>query len=64
METKDIVLTNQKKIACEGNGKEKNLGHPRVFLNMGEKDQINCPYCGRHFQYSDKVISETQREDH
>ncbi|MEE3047744.1 MAG: zinc-finger domain-containing protein, partial [Pseudomonadota bacterium] len=25
------------------------LGHPRVFLHMGEDDSVTCPYCSRHF---------------
>ena len=34
-------------VACDGgNGP---LGHPRVYLNMGDKGQIDCPYCGRHY---------------
>ncbi|MFN4312479.1 MAG: zinc-finger domain-containing protein [Ferrovibrio sp.] len=32
-------------VACDGGGGA--LGHPRVYLNMGEKHQIDCPYCGR-----------------
>lgn len=34
-------------VACDG-GKD-GLGHPRVFLNMGEHDHIDCPYCGRRY---------------
>ncbi len=34
-------------VACDGGGGA--LGHPRVYLNMGEKHEIDCPYCGRHF---------------
>ena len=34
-------------VACDGgNGP---LGHPRVFLNMGSDDSIDCPYCGRRY---------------
>ncbi|MFN4163414.1 MAG: zinc-finger domain-containing protein [Ferrovibrio sp.] len=32
-------------VACDGGGGA--LGHPRVYLNMGEKHEIDCPYCGR-----------------
>lgn len=34
-------------VACDGGGGA--LGHPRVYLNMGEKHSIDCPYCGRHY---------------
>ena len=39
-----------REVACDGgNG---SLGHPRVFLNMGDAGHIECPYCGAHFQLS------------
>jgi hypothetical protein len=25
------------------------LGHPRVWLEMGEADFVECPYCDRRF---------------
>ena len=34
-------------VACDGGGGA--LGHPRVYLNMGDKSDIDCPYCGRHY---------------
>ena len=34
-------------VACDGGGGA--LGHPRVYLNMGNKSEIDCPYCGRHY---------------
>ena len=34
-------------VACDGGGGA--LGHPRVYLNMGDKSEIDCPYCGRHY---------------
>ncbi|MCP4330517.1 MAG: zinc-finger domain-containing protein [Alphaproteobacteria bacterium] len=34
-------------VACDGgNGP---LGHPCVYLNMGDRHDIDCPYCGRRF---------------
>jgi uncharacterized Zn-finger protein len=47
MEPVEIVETDNPKVACEGDGGV--LGHPRVFLNMGDKHEIDCPYCGRRF---------------
>ncbi|UCH74192.1 MAG: zinc-finger domain-containing protein [Rhodospirillales bacterium] len=35
------------KVVCDGGGGA--LGHPRVYLNMGEAREIDCPYCGRRF---------------
>jgi uncharacterized Zn-finger protein len=34
-------------VACNGGGGP--LGHPRVFLNLGSKGEIECPYCSRLF---------------
>jgi NADH dehydrogenase (ubiquinone) Fe-S protein 6 len=42
-------------VACDG-GKGP-LGHPRVFLNMEGKGQIDCPYCSRRFVLGDGAAS-------
>jgi len=43
-ETKE---TDTPEVACDGG--DDALGHPRVFLNMGDRREIDCPYCGRRF---------------
>ncbi len=35
------------KVHCDG-GKGA-LGHPRVYLNLGDKHFVDCPYCGHRF---------------
>lgn len=47
MEPPEILEVDSPTIACDGGGGA--LGHPRVFLNMGEKTKIDCPYCGRQY---------------
>lgn len=42
----EIIEVQRAKVACDGGGA---LGHPRVFLNMGDKREIDCPYCGRRY---------------
>ncbi len=32
-------------VACDGDGGA--LGHPRVYLNMEGRGEVQCPYCGR-----------------
>jgi uncharacterized Zn-finger protein len=44
VETKEV---DSPTIACDGDGGA--LGHPRIYLNMGEKSSVDCPYCGRHY---------------
>lgn len=44
----EVVQSASKRVHCDGGG---TLGHPRVYLEMGEKEHIDCPYCGRRFIY-------------
>ena len=46
-EPPETIEVEELTVACDGGGGA--LGHPRVFLNMGEKTEIDCPYCGRQF---------------
>jgi uncharacterized Zn-finger protein len=41
------VTVRTKRVACDGVGGA--LGHPRVFLEMGEETFVDCPYCDRKF---------------
>jgi uncharacterized Zn-finger protein len=41
------VAVRSKRVACDGVGGA--LGHPRVWLEMGEADFVECPYCDRRF---------------
>lgn len=45
MQLFEVIRVNAKRVACDGGG--GGLGHPRVWLNLGEDDQIECPYCSR-----------------
>ena len=47
MEPPEILEVDTPQIACDGG--DGALGHPRVFLNMGDKREVDCPYCGRRF---------------
>ena len=44
LETIDV---EDKVVACDGG--DGPLGHPRVYLNMGDKRAVDCPYCGRRY---------------
>ncbi len=58
MEPPEIVSVDTPHVSCDGgNGP---LGHPLVYLEMGAKTAIDCPYCGRRFVLSangDKAAS-------
>jgi uncharacterized Zn-finger protein len=50
----DTIRVEENVVACDGTnpqGKSEvnRLGHPMVYLNMGEEGQVTCPYCSRHF---------------
>ena len=47
MEPPETIYSDSETLSCDGGGGA--LGHPRVFLNMEGKGQIDCPYCGRRF---------------
>lgn len=47
MQPVESVEVEDVKVVCDGGG--GTVGHPRVFLNMGEARQIDCPYCGKRF---------------
>jgi uncharacterized Zn-finger protein len=51
MEPTEIIEVESQKVACDGGS--GGLGHPRVFLNMEGKGQIDCPYCSRRFVLQD-----------
>ena len=43
----EIVETEDHRVACDGGGGA--LGHPRVFLEMGDENFVECPYCDKRF---------------
>ena len=43
----EMVVVRTRRVACDGVGGA--LGHPRVWLEMGEAGFVECPYCDRRF---------------
>lgn len=43
----EVVKVRSRRVACDGVGGA--LGHPRVWLEMGEADFVQCAYCDRRF---------------
>lgn len=41
-------MVHAHRIACDGGGGA--LGHPRVWLQIGELAFVECPYCDRRFE--------------
>ena len=40
------IVVSAKRVACDGGGP---LGHPRVYLDMGAENFVECGYCDRRF---------------
>ncbi|HTH97498.1 MAG TPA: zinc-finger domain-containing protein [Stellaceae bacterium] len=41
----ETILVSTKRVACNGGGGP--LGHPKIYLNLGDDDKALCPYCSR-----------------
>ena len=46
----EVVVVDKRRVACDGDGGA--LGHPRVFLEMGQGKEVECPYCDRKYVLS------------
>ena len=47
----EVITVNKRRVACDGDAGGV-LGHPRVFLDMGQGTDVECPYCDRKFVLS------------
>ncbi|NBB52263.1 zinc-finger domain-containing protein [Rhizobium sp. CRIBSB] len=41
------ILVTTTRVACDGGGGA--LGHPLVYMDMGEDEAVECGYCDRRF---------------
>ncbi len=46
------IACTTKHIACDGGGGA--LGHPKVWLEMGDDNFVICKYCDKHFIFTSK----------
>ncbi|WP_341808390.1 zinc-finger domain-containing protein [Wolbachia endosymbiont (group E) of Neria commutata] len=42
---------NNRKVCCRGDENDEGFGHPLIYLDIGEEEEIVCPYCGKAFLY-------------
>ncbi len=47
----ETVKVSTIEVACDGG--EGALGHPKVYLNMGDEGGVECPYCDKLFILED-----------
>jgi len=43
----EIIEVDDTRVTCQGTGGA--LGHPRVYLEMGDEGFVECSYCDRRF---------------
>ena len=56
MTTDEIIKVTTTTIGCDGGGV---LGHPTVYLKIGDAGEVICPYCSRQFVLSKDASAET-----
>jgi uncharacterized Zn-finger protein len=52
----ETVIVHTTRVACEGSGGA--LGHPKVYLQIGEEGFVDCGYCDRRFVLDEKARHE------
>jgi uncharacterized Zn-finger protein len=55
----ETIVVTRTRVACDGG--EGALGHPRVYLEMGEETFVVCGYCDRRFVLSPEAIEARAR---
>jgi uncharacterized Zn-finger protein len=53
IEAPETIVVNHTRVACDGGGA---LGHPKVYLEMGDADFVECGYCDRRFVLSEAAL--------
>ncbi|MBL4870599.1 MAG: zinc-finger domain-containing protein [Robiginitomaculum sp.] len=43
----EIIPVQDHRVACDGGGGA--LGHPKVYMDMGQNHSVQCKYCDRKF---------------
>ena len=48
------IIVSTKRVACDGGGGA--LGHPLVYMEMGDDNSVECKYCDRVFVMAADVL--------
>lgn len=51
----EVIIVSQTRIACDGGGGA--LGHPKVWLDMGQDNTVRCKYCDRVFALDPDAVT-------
>ncbi len=52
----ETLIVHTARVACDGG--DGPLGHPKVYLQIGDEGFIDCPYCDRRFILDEKARHE------
>jgi uncharacterized Zn-finger protein len=59
IEAPETIVVNSTRVACDGGGGA--LGHPKVYLEMGDANFVECGYCDRRFVLSPQAIEAREK---
>ena len=57
----ELIVVSTKRVACDGGGGA--LGHPLVYMDMGDETFVECGYCDRRFVLSAHPAPENEYLD-
>ena len=63
IEPPEVITVHDHRVACDGGGGGGALGHPRVYMEMGDSHFVECGYCDRRFVLAGHVIPENEETD-
>lgn len=49
-QTTETITVSASRVSCNGGGGA--LGHPQIWLTIGQDGSVTCPYCSRQFVQS------------
>ena len=58
IEAPETVVVNRTRVACDGGGA---LGHPKIYLEMGDENFVACGYCDRRFVLGPEAIAAREK---
>ncbi len=49
----ETEMVHTHRVSCDGGAKENSGtgGHPKVFMDMGQAEEVECKYCGKKFVF-------------
>jgi uncharacterized Zn-finger protein len=61
VEPPEVIVVHSHRVSCDGVGGA--LGHPRVYMEMGEEHFVECGYCDRRFVLASDTHAPDENEE-